>query len=169
MATANAAAAHIFLSLTRFRELVETGVVTKQASGQYDLDVVRREVFTHLRSLASGHGSGGVGLAVERAALAREQTASVSIKNAISRGDYVSLAVIKKTLMSMFAVFRERVLSIPGKVADACEMRTRDEIEQIMRDELCEALDELHDPTDDAGGGGRGDDQAGAKGTQAAA
>ena len=167
MASLSAAAAHVFLSTTRFKELVDIGAITRQAPGKYDLDVVRRETFAHLRAERGGHGTAA--LSTERASLAREQTAAVSLKNAISRGDFVSLSLIKKALMSMFAVFRERVLSIPGKVADACEMRTRDEIEQIMRDELCEALDELHDPTADARGGDLGDAAGGAAGTQAAA
>lgn len=169
MASANAAAAHVFLSVTRFRELVDAGTVTKRAAGQYDLDVVRKEVLTHLRSKASGHGGGGVGLATERAALAREQTQAVSIKNAISRGDYTSLAQIKRSVIAMFATFRERVLSIPGKIADACAMRTREEIEDILRSELYEALDELHDPTADGTSGYRSDVVGGPAGTQAAA
>ena len=45
MASLSAAAAHVFLSTTRFKELVDIGAITRQAPGKYDLDVVRRETF----------------------------------------------------------------------------------------------------------------------------
>jgi hypothetical protein len=54
----------------------------------------------------------------------------------------------------MFATFRERILTIPGKIASACEGRTREEIEEIIRGVVFEMLDELADPTKDAARGG---------------
>ena len=45
MASLSAAAAHVFLSTTRFKELVDIGAITRQAPGKYDLDVVQRETF----------------------------------------------------------------------------------------------------------------------------
>ena len=35
--------------------------------------------------------------------------------------------------MIIFGAFRERCLSIPGKIAAICEMRLRGEIEEIVR------------------------------------
>jgi phage terminase Nu1 subunit (DNA packaging protein) len=154
MVSSGAAAAHIFIGIARFRELIEQGAITKQAPGQYDLDVVRREAFEHLRRDRGGHGTAE--LSNERAELAREQTASVKFKNAVMRGDYVSLEMIFKKAEVMFSVFRERILGIPGKIADALTMRTRDEIEIILREELYEALDQLTNPADLGGGSGGG-------------
>jgi hypothetical protein len=57
MASLSAAAAHVFLSTTRFKELVDIGAITRQAPGKYDLDVVRRETFAHLRAERGGHGT----------------------------------------------------------------------------------------------------------------
>lgn len=151
MASISVAAAHIFLSPTRFKELIDSGVFTPAGSGKYDLDLVRKEAFAHLRSEKGGHG--GAALSSERALLAKEQRESISLKNAISRGDFVSLTIIKTSLMACFAVIRERLLTIPGKLADALAMRTRDEIEVILREEIIEALNELHDPTDASDGG----------------
>jgi hypothetical protein len=34
-------------------------------------------------------------------------------------------------------------LSIPGKLADSCDMRSRGEVEEIIRNEVYEALDEI--------------------------
>jgi hypothetical protein len=53
---------------------------------------------------------------------------------------------VQRGAETIFAAFRERCLSIPGKVAAICEMRSRGEVEQIVRDEVYEALDELSRP-----------------------
>src|SRR5258706_467774 len=138
------------------KELVDIGAITRQAPGKYDLDVVRRETFAHLRAERGGHGTAA--LSTERAALAKEQTAAVSLKNAAARGDLISLVVIQKIVIAMFVVLRERLLTIPGKISDGLAMRLREEIEPILRDEINEALDELHDPT--AFRGGKGSDRS---------
>jgi phage terminase Nu1 subunit (DNA packaging protein) len=85
-------------------------------------------------------------LTAERARLAREQAEAVSLKNAVTRGELVRLATVQRGAETIFAAFRERCLSIPGKVAAICEMRSRGEVEQIVRDEVYEALDELSRP-----------------------
>jgi phage terminase Nu1 subunit (DNA packaging protein) len=85
-------------------------------------------------------------LAAERARLARAQTEAVALKNAATRGDLIPVAVVKRSAGIIITAFRERCLSIPGKVATACEMRTRGEIEEIVRQEVFEALEELSRP-----------------------
>lgn len=116
----------------------------------YRLATAARALEAHrARANGSDGGSSEAGLALERARLAREQTAAVSFKNAVAQGEYVRVALVQAQLTAVFATFRERCLSIPGKVADACAMRSRPEIEEIIRAEICEALDELHDPSND--------------------
>lgn len=85
-------------------------------------------------------------LTAERARLAREQAEAVSLKNAVTRGELVRLATVQRGAEIIFAAFRERCLSIPGKVAAICEMRSRGEVEEIIRGEIYEALDELSRP-----------------------
>jgi hypothetical protein len=85
-------------------------------------------------------------LAAERARLAREQTEAVALKNAATRGDLIPVSVVKRSAEIIVSAFRERCLSIPGKIATACEMRARGEIEEIVRGEVYEALDELSRP-----------------------
>lgn len=145
MASLTAAAEHVFLSTTRFRELVDTGIVTKATKGQYDLNLVRKETFAHLRADKGQHGNAA--LSSERAGLAHEQRETAMIKNAIARGEVVSIRVVQREVESDYAVHRERILSIPGKSSDACEMRGRDEIELILRAEINEALDALSNPS----------------------
>jgi hypothetical protein len=70
MATIAQAAAHICCSRAQFDQYLAEGAVTRQPSGQYDLDEVRRETFTHLRSVAAGRGgAAGDKLTAERVAL----------------------------------------------------------------------------------------------------
>ncbi|KIU33263.1 hypothetical protein SR39_13505 [Methylobacterium radiotolerans] len=54
MATVGQAAAHVFLAERNFYELLDRGVVERQPPGEYDLDIVREEVFRQLRAAASG-------------------------------------------------------------------------------------------------------------------
>jgi phage terminase Nu1 subunit (DNA packaging protein) len=143
MATTAEAASHIFLTAARFHDLVAQGVITKAERGAYDLNRVREEYIKNIRKSASGHGKDAAGLSKARAELAREQTVAVALKNAVARGEYVPLAVIQRSAETVFATFRERILSIPGKIASACEMRSRGEVEEIVRDEVYECLDEL--------------------------
>src|SRR5207302_626369 len=100
------------------------------------------------QAIKGGHGDFASKLALSeaRAALARGQTAALRMKNAVARREYVSLAVVRREVETMFAVLRERLMSIPGKIATSCEMRERQDVEEIMRDEVYELLDELSKP-----------------------
>ena len=142
------AAAHINMGMRRFQELLDENVIPRQKTRNYNLDDVRQVYIRHLRVGAAGHGiSGGAALAKERAALAHEQTMTAQIKNAAARGDLVSLAAVRERYEASLMVFRERALSHPGKMADPLSMRTREEIEPLLRAEMYEMLDELSDPT----------------------
>jgi phage terminase Nu1 subunit (DNA packaging protein) len=156
MATAAQAAAHIFISISRFRDLVSQGTIKHQPNGKYDLDKVREQYIRNLQRVATGRGGeeGGTQLTKQRAEYAKEQTLSMKLKNAIVRGDYVSLELFAKKVDAMILVVRERILTIPGKLADKLSMRTRDEIDLILREEVYEALNELSG-VDDRGGGDR--------------
>ena len=143
MATVAESAAHIFLSVVRFQEFVAKGVITRAERGAYDLGVVREEYIKHIRKKASNRPGDGAGLTEARAELAREQSAALALKNAVARGEYVPLEMIMRGVDMIHATFRERCLAIPGKIATGCEMRTRGEVEDLIRAEIYEALDEL--------------------------
>lgn len=137
----------------------------------------RWKLSTIVKALEAPRSSGGsksqeAGLTEARAELTREQTAAVALKNAIARGEYVRLAIIQKQAEMIFTTFRERCLAIPGKIAASCEMRSRGEVEEIIRSELYEALDELSRPIlpDDGGMASLGGDVGeGADGSEGAA
>lgn len=130
----------------RFSQLVADGVFPRSGENGYDISQIRVLDRKRLEAAASGRGDGGGQLATERARLAREQGDAIAIKNAVARGDFVPLAQLTKKVSERNSVVRERLLTISGKIADACAMRTREEIEEIIADEIEEVLNELAEP-----------------------
>jgi len=144
------AAQHIYLSPSRFRDLLSIGAITRQPSRGYDIDVVRREYISHLQKTAQGRGTDSAGLSKQRAELESARTKSVLAKTAILTGDYASMDTMARVVERHYAVIRERVLSIAGKTADAVASLTglgRDETFQIIDAEARDALSELSEGT----------------------
>ena len=148
MASLNEAAAHVFCSTKVFNEKVAHGVTKRAKPGEWDLDVVRRDFFAHYRSGASGRAraAGSLDLAAERAKLARAQTQSAEIRNGIAAGTYMKVASVAAIVVKEYSTVRNRILAIPGAIADALEGRTREDREEMIRAEITDALSELSDP-----------------------
>jgi phage terminase Nu1 subunit (DNA packaging protein) len=121
------------------------GVIRKPPRRGYDLHEIALAIVADWLALKGSRGgySSEASLSAARAELAREQTIAMQLKNAVARGEYVRLSQIQRSAEAIFATFRERALSIPGKIAAFCEGRSRAEIEEIVRGEICECLDEL--------------------------
>jgi hypothetical protein len=60
-------------------------------------------------------------------------------------GAVVSIADVAKTVCAEYAIVRDRILQIPGKLADELVGLDRRGIESRLRAECYEALNELHD------------------------
>jgi phage terminase Nu1 subunit (DNA packaging protein) len=148
MSSINEVCAWCNIAVPTFHDAVSRGVISKQPRGQYDIQAVARALIKDAQARKAGKGdyASNMDLSKERARLARQQTEAVALKNAATRGDLIPVSVVKRSAGIIVAAFRERVLSIPGKIAAACEMRSRGEIEEIVRDEIHEALDELSRP-----------------------
>jgi hypothetical protein len=149
MATVAECSAHCCVSMTRLRDLIAAGIIKHQASGQYSLDEVRESYIKNLQAVASNRGGDYGKLSKQRAKLEEAKTEAVLHKNAINRGDYVSLKVVRKVGEAMMGAFRERCLSIPGSTADALtplSAKDRAEIEEILREKIYDALLELSSP-----------------------
>jgi phage terminase Nu1 subunit (DNA packaging protein) len=145
MTTQSECAIHLFISAQRFRDLVNAGVITRQAASQYNLDAVRKEALTHLRAQAAARGSGET-LAHERALLAKSQRELAQLKADQMRGALVEIEEIGFQLENRYALVKERMLSIPGKCGDELANRARGDVIDILRREIIEALDELSTP-----------------------
>jgi phage terminase Nu1 subunit (DNA packaging protein) len=148
-------AAHMDCSSATIGDYLLKGIITKRPDGKFNQTECRHKVLRYLRDRNAGRTGGD--LSKRKSEMAEEQTLALRFKNAVMRGDYVSIALIEKAGEKMLMVFRERILSIPGKIADAMDGRSRDERETIIRDELFEALDELANPASFGGSGSRGD------------
>lgn len=161
--TAAEVAIHIDLSTRRIVDLLNEGVIERKERAGYNLDEVRTQYIRHLRAVAAGHGENGQqSLANERAALAREQRDSVAIRNAIARGDFVSLSEVRQINERIFSVIRENLLTLPGKLGDELANRERAEITERLETEIFEALNELAEPSSYGRppvGGDAGDDE----------
>jgi phage terminase Nu1 subunit (DNA packaging protein) len=151
MATIAQSAQHLFLSTTRFKELVEKGVIQRKGTDGYDLDEVRKSYITYQRTVAAGRlkpTDSALDLSAERAKLAKEQTEAISIKNALARGDLVPTKAVAEFMTHDYSLVAERIQAIPGKLADklASPEHPRHVVEEALRYEINEALNELHDP-----------------------
>jgi phage terminase Nu1 subunit (DNA packaging protein) len=134
------------------------GVIRKPPRRGYDLREIAQAIVADWIALKGSRGgySSEASLSAARAELAREQTIAMQLKNAVARDEYVRLSLIQRSAETIFTTFRERALSIPGKIAAFCEGRSRAEIEEIVRGEVYECLDELSGIK--AVGESRGDD-----------
>jgi len=113
----------------------------------YRLATVVRALVAYEIKPDDRRGNGDVArLAAARTEFAREQAEAARLKNALARGELVRMSVVERGATIIFAAFRERCLSIPGKIAAICESRSRGEIEETVRGEIYEALDELSRP-----------------------
>lgn len=145
--TATALAAHLGCSRVTIGDYVTRKIIKRVSNGKFDQDQCRLKVIAYLRDKSGGRtGSGENNLSQARAELAREQTAAVKLKNAATRGQLVPMDIVQRGAEIIFAAFRERCLSIPGKLAGICEGRSRTEIEEALRGEVYEALEELSRP-----------------------
>jgi hypothetical protein len=146
MATVAECATHCFVSVTRLRDLIGGGQITHRRNGQYDIATVRREYIEYLQKAAQGRSGDAVGLSKQRVKLEAARTDAIEFKNAVARGDYVSLDLVEKKLTPLFQNFREQALSMPGKTADSVASACggdRALVFRILDDEIREMLTEL--------------------------
>jgi hypothetical protein len=139
------AAVHLFLSVTRFKQLIDAGILPRAAS--YDLDELRRIYLDHQRKVAAARGTDGQSdLSKQRARLAQEKADAEEFRNKRMRGEYVELEAIAEALEARYALVKERVLSLPGQLASALVGLDRAGIEVAIRNACIECLEELYTP-----------------------
>jgi phage terminase Nu1 subunit (DNA packaging protein) len=145
----SAAAAHIGVSGPTFAKLLNAGVIERADRGVgYDLRTVRLARLRQLEALAAGRSGvdGGELLSKQRARLAGAQTDAALLKNAILSAEFVRLASVRNVLEREFAIMKEKILSTPGKSADALQPFTaldRGAIYDVLRAEAVELLEHL--------------------------
>jgi len=150
MATATEAGNHIFISPSRFRDLIGVGTITRMAAGRYSLDKVREEYCKNAQKVMQGRAAdSGATLSAQRARLATAQAEGAELRNAVSRGDFIALKLVETSLAALFSTIRENVLTLPGKAADALTPHTPQDrlaIYGILRSECRDLLTGLSSP-----------------------
>lgn len=147
MATIAQAAAHVCCSRSQFDQYLAEGVITRQSSGKYDLDEVRREVLAHLRSIAAGRGgAAGSKLTEERTRLVAAKRRREERQDAFEAGQLVELDAVCRCLEQTILGMRNRLLNLPGETAYMLAMRRQEECFEIVDDAVRAALEEIADP-----------------------
>jgi phage terminase Nu1 subunit (DNA packaging protein) len=150
MATAVQAGKHISLGVSRFNVLVAQGVIKRMPAGKYNLDEVRSTYCLHAQRVMAGRAEdGGATLSKQRAKLAAAQTEKAEFQNALARGDFVNVNIMRRFTEVLFTNFREQSLSMAGKISDSLTPFTpkdRTEIYDVIHREVHEMLEEFSNP-----------------------
>jgi len=147
LATQAEFAAHVGISQPVVATLVARGIIDAQGRGKIDLDAARLAYCAHLRSLAGG-GSGDtqmdLDLSSERARVAKEQADRLEMQNAQLRGELLARGDVDAAVGAAFARVRAKMLTVPSKTAaEVVAMGSPTEAEALIRDAVCDALEEL--------------------------
>lgn len=156
MATQREVAVHLDLSQAAVSNLAAAGVI---AAGEgrvgYDVDASRTAYIRHLREQAAGRAGSnpqGLNLADERARLAAAQAEAQERKNALDRGELVSLSNVSNAVHGVIERVKARLATIGAAVAKG-DVQLRRRIDTAVEDVLTELAGtpvlELPEPGDD--------------------
>lgn len=132
------------------RVLARKGIVVKAGHGKYLVGQSVRNYVRHLREIAAGRGGEEKQLALtqERARCAKEQADSLSIRNALLRGELIEVAAVERKWSAAFSTIRSGMLAIVSELPSLLAHLTRhdvDTIDRAIRDALNRVADELGD------------------------
>ena len=146
LVSAEIAASHLDISVTRFNDLVRQGVLTRQGRAKFDLDAVRIAYIRHLRDVAGGRKSDrdAPELTAERARLTKAQADKAEMELAAMEQTLVPAEEVENSWINLASSFRSRMIALPGKFAHQCAAMTNAaEVEALLRESIYEALNEL--------------------------
>lgn len=144
MATAAQCAEHLFLKPRRFHELLEQGILTRQARGSYDLAAIREQYLAHLLEVAASRGEDAPDLSQARARLASEQADAQAMKNATMRESLLEREDVRTAVATAFGRVRAKLLALPAALApQAVEAQSIAETRAVLETGVWQALNEL--------------------------
>lgn len=144
MATAAQCAEHLYLKPRRFHELLEQGILTRQARGSYDLAAIRAQYLAHLLEVAEARGSDAPNLSQARARLASEQADAQAMKNVAMRGQLMARDDVRKAVTTAFQHVRAKLSALPAALApQAMGARSIAEARTVLDVGVWTALSEL--------------------------
>ncbi len=149
MATNDEVANHLGISPTRVSQLKSAGILPEARRRANNLTACRVAYLEHLREVAAGRGSkdgGGLDLVAERARLARAQAEKAERENAVADGKFMEVAAVHLMVTSAFARVRAKMLALPSKMAPLVAATTPAKAQQILKEDIYAALNELATP-----------------------
>jgi hypothetical protein len=118
---------------------VRSGVIIRVDRNRYAARSVPNYC-AHLRKIASEGG----GASPERAELLRERILMARFEREVARRKFVPADQVESVWMRAVAVFRQRMLAMPAKLADrVCKTKSPAEAMELLRLEIRNALQEL--------------------------
>ncbi len=128
--------------------LTERGVLTRTGTG-YNVPGSVRSYVKHLREAAAGRApTGDLDPSQERARKDAAMALKYEMENEETRGELVRVEDVIRSVEREYSVVRNRLLVIPGKLADRCAMLEQNAVHDLIRTEVNEVLEELSAPAD---------------------
>ena len=134
-------AAHLDISTSSLRALIETKVVDDAEPGRLDIDAARVNYIRHLRAQASGRG--GDSLSRERARLAGEQADRAARENKLASAEVIERRDVLTTMTAVFGAVRSRLLGIPTRAAPLVVGLPVNEVRAKLVEEVEAACEDL--------------------------
>ncbi len=134
-------AAHLDISTSWLKGLIERKIVDDAEPGQMDMDAARVAYLRYLRSQASGRG--GDNLSKERARLAGEQADRAARENKLASAQVIERADVLAVLTAGFSAVRSRLLGIPTRAAPLVVGLPVNEVRAKLVEEVEAALEGL--------------------------
>ena len=134
-------AAHLDISTSSLRALIETKVVDDAKPGELDIDAARINYIRHLRAQASGRG--GDSLSRGRARLASEQADRAARENKLASAEVIERQDVLTVMTAAFSAIRSRLLGIPTRAAPLVVGMPVNEVRAKLVEEVEAALEGL--------------------------
>jgi hypothetical protein len=134
MSTAVQAAEHVFISVSRFRDLVAIGTISRAPPNGYKLAKVREEYCKNAQAVMQGREVDGAGgLTEQRTRIAAATAVKLEAANALASGKVCLIADVAKVLGAVIEILRENLFAVPARVAEQIAVHSPDDSRAIYK------------------------------------
>ncbi len=144
MATQAECADWLDMSVRRFRELIDEGVIDRAEKGDYDLKATIRQYVQNIREVAAGRsGEETVGKMADEARKMKAQADKAELEVAQIRGELIPADQIADVMHAAVQTMKTRLTAIPAKCAPLVGARDVAVAERVIREQVHAALTEI--------------------------
>lgn len=133
------------------RDLADKGIVKRDSHGKYLLWESAKGYIQALKAVSAGKNiktdddEESLNLDTERAMHEHTKRQITEIKLQLIKGQVHKAEDVQRVMTDMFAKFKSKMTAMPSKLARKLEDKKRADIQQILKEEIDEALTELAD------------------------